>query len=150
TGGGGGGGNGWVRPFGGYQSSGYGYRTPDCDSWGCSSSFHEGVDLADGACGDPIYAAHSGSVTMAWYYGGYGNYVRIENNDGTGLATGYGHILPGGFNVYPGEWVNAGDVIAFAGNTGGSFGCHLHFEVYQWGSTINPITFMENQGIYMG
>nr|MBS1901991.1 M23 family metallopeptidase [Actinomycetota bacterium] len=159
-GGGGGGGDsgggswtgsgGWVRPFGGYQSSGYGPRVPDCDAWGCSSSFHEGVDLADGSCGSPIYAAHSGTVTMAWYYGGYGNYIRIENNDGTGIGTGYGHIEYGGFNVSPGQWVNAGQVIAYAGNTGGSFGCHLHFEVYQDDYPINPINFMENRGVYMG
>ncbi|WP_295012610.1 M23 family metallopeptidase [uncultured Microbacterium sp.] len=153
-GGGGGGGSwsgsgGWVRPFGGYQSSGYGYRTPDCASWGCSSSFHAGVDLADGSCGSPIYAAHSGTVVYAGYNGGYGNYIKINNGDGTGLATGYGHILNGGFNVGYGQWVDAGQVIAFAGNTGGSFGCHLHYEVYQNGSTINPITFMENQGINM-
>jgi len=155
-GGGGGGGTpsggsgGWVRPFGGYQSSGYGPRVPDCDASGCSSSFHRGVDLADGSCGSPIYAAHSGSVVYAGWNGGYGNYIKIDNSDGSGLATGYGHILNGGFNVWSGQWVNAGDVIAFAGNTGGSFGCHLHFEVYQWGDTINPINFMENQGVYMG
>ncbi|UXW86381.1 M23 family metallopeptidase [Microbacterium azadirachtae] len=154
-GGGGGGGGGssggaWVRPFGGYQSSGYGWRVPDCSSWGCSSSFHAGVDLADGSCGSPIYAAHSGTVVYAGWNGGYGNYIKIDNSDGSGLATGYGHILDGGFNVWSGQWVNAGDVIAFAGNTGGSFGCHLHFEVYQWGSTINPIDFMQNQGVYMG
>ena len=153
-GGGGGGGSvgsgGWVRPFGGYQSSGYGPRVPDCNANGCSSSFHEGVDLADGSCGSPIYAAHSGTVVYAGWNGGYGNYIKIDNGDGTGLATGYGHILDGGFNVWSGQWVDAGQVIAFAGNTGGSFGCHLHFEVYQWGNIINPITFMENQGVYMG
>ena len=147
--GGGGGGGGWVRPFGGYQSSGYGPRTPDCNANGCSSSFHRGVDLADGSCGDPIYAAHSGTVDYAGYNGGYGNYVSIDNGDGTGLGTGYGHIIDGGFNVYVGEQVSAGQVIAYAGNTGGSFGCHLHFEVYQDGYTINPITFMENQGVNM-
>lgn len=152
-GGGGGptsGSGGWVRPFGGYQSSGYGYRVPDCDYWGCSSSFHAGVDLADGSCGSPIYAAHSGTVVYAGWNGGYGNYIKINNGDGTGLATGYGHILNGGFNVWSGQWVGAGQVIAYAGNTGGSFGCHLHFEVYQDGSTINPINFMQNQGVYMG
>ncbi|MFE2770852.1 peptidoglycan DD-metalloendopeptidase family protein [Microbacterium resistens] len=149
-GGGGGGvgpGNGWVRPHGGFQSSGYGPRIPDCDAWGCSSSFHRGVDLANG-CGAPIYAAHDGWVEGAFWNGGYGNYIKIDHGDG--IATGYAHIVDGGFAVSGGQWVSAGQVIAYAGNTGGSFGCHLHFEVYQWGDAINPIYFMEERGVYMG
>ncbi|MDQ4215198.1 M23 family metallopeptidase [Microbacterium capsulatum] len=150
-GGGGGGsgpGNGWVRPYGGWQSSGYGPRVPDCNANGCSSSFHYGVDLADGRCGSPIYAAHDGVVTYAGYNGGYGNYIRLDN--GGGIGTGYAHIEPGGFNVSWGDWVSAGQVIAYSGNTGGSFGCHLHFEVYQGSQgAINPIIFMENRGVDM-
>ncbi len=151
SGGGGGGGgvgpgNGWVRPHGGFQSSGYGPRIPDCDSWGCSSSFHYGVDLANG-CGAPIYAAASGTVDAAFYNGGYGNYIRIQH--GGGVATGYAHILNGGYAVSYGDYVQAGQVIAYAGNTGGSFGCHLHFEVYIDGDYTNPIWFMENRGIDM-
>lgn len=147
TGGGSVGADGWVRPHGGFQSSGYGPRVPDCDSWGCSSSFHYGVDLANG-CGAPIYAAHDGVVVYAGWNGGYGNYIRLDN--GGGIGTGYAHIVSGGFNVSYGDWVSAGQVIAYAGNTGGSFGCHLHFEVYQGSNgAINPIVFMENRGIDM-
>lgn len=148
-GGGGGGqgpGNGWVRPHGGFQSSGYGPRVPDCDVWGCSSSFHYGVDLANG-CWAPIYAAADGTVDAAFYNDGYGYYVRIQH--GNGIATGYAHIVEGGFNVSYGQRVRAGQVIAYAGNTGGSFGCHLHFEVYQNGGAINPIAFMEARGVNM-
>ena len=58
-----------------------------------------GVDLADGSCGDPIYAAHSGTVAYAGYNGGYGNYVASTTAT-AGLGTGYGHIIDGGFNVY--------------------------------------------------
>ncbi|MDH5165697.1 peptidoglycan DD-metalloendopeptidase family protein, partial [Microbacterium sp. RD02] len=116
---------GWVRPHGGYRSSGYGPRSQQCNANGCSSSWHYGVDLANG-CGAAIYAAHSGTVDAAFYNGGYGNYVRIQH--GGGIATGYAHIKPGGFAVRNGQWVRAGQVIAYAGNTGGSFGCHLHFE----------------------
>ena len=145
SGGGGTPGNGgWVRPHGGYRSSGYGPRSQQCNSNGCSSSWHYGVDLANG-CGAAIYAAHSGTVDAAFYNGGYGNYVRIQH--GGGVATGYAHIKQGGFAVRSGQWVNAGQVIAYAGNTGGSFGCHLHFEVYINGAYTNPINFMAGKGI---
>ncbi|MFD1338454.1 M23 family metallopeptidase [Microbacterium lemovicicum] len=143
-GGGGGGGSGWVRPNWGNESSGYGPRYVQCGNGYCSSGFHEGVDLAQG-CGSAIYAASSGTVTYAGYNGGYGNYVRIDH--GGGIGTGYGHIRDGGIYVRRGQWVNAGDVIAAEGNTGNSFGCHLHFEVYIWGATTNPVPFMADRGI---
>ncbi|KDA05405.1 peptidase M23 [Microbacterium sp. CH12i] len=143
-GGGGGavGSGGWVRPQGGFRSSGYGARSQQCNSNGCSSSYHYGVDLANG-CGAQIYAAQSGTVDYASWNGGYGNYVRIDH--GGGIGTGYGHISS--FAVRRGDWVNAGQVIAYAGNTGGSFGCHLHFEVYIWGEYTNPIYFMADRGV---
>ncbi len=148
NGGGGGGGSapsssGWARPHGGFKSSDYGPRDSQCGSQGCSSSFHRGVDLANG-CGAAIYAAYAGTVDAAFYNGGYGNYIRIQH--GGGLATGYAHI--DSYAVGYGQWVEAGQVIAYAGNTGGSFGCHLHFEVYENGGTINPQWFMADRGIY--
>jgi len=138
------GGSGWVRPNHGWQSSGYGRRSVQCTSGYCSSSFHEGVDLAD-SCSSNIYAAHSGTVVYAGYNGGYGNYVRIDH--GGGIATGYGHIRPGGIFVGYGQHVRTGQVIASEGNTGNSFGCHLHFEVYVHGRIVNPIPFMAARGI---
>ncbi|WP_217181673.1 M23 family metallopeptidase [Streptomyces sp. AC495_CC817] len=132
---------GWVRPHGGHRSSGYGSRPAPCS--GCST-FHYGVDLANG-CGAAIYAANSGRVDYAGGNGGYGNYVRIQH--GGGIATGYAHIKPGGFAVRNGQQVSAGQVIAYAGNTGNSAGCHLHFEVYRNGRTVNPIEFMASKGV---
>ena len=46
-----------------------------------------------------------------------------------------------------GQWVNAGQLIAYEGNTGNSFGCHLHFETYVNGYPVNPIYFMADRGI---
>jgi len=134
---------GWVRPHGGHRSSGYGPRPRPCPA---CSAFHYGVDLANG-CGAAIYAAHDGTVDAAFYNGGYGNYIRIQH--GGGIGTGYGHIRPGGFAVRTGQFVRAGQVIAYAGTTGASTGCHLHFEVYRNGSTINPIEFLASHGIYV-
>ena len=150
-GGGGGGGNGggvvgsgWARPSSGWRSSGYGPRTVQCGNAYCSSGFHYGVDLAAG-CSSAIYAAHSGIVVYAGYNGGYGNYIKIDH--GGGLGTGYGHIRPGGIFVRYGQRVGPGDLIASEGNTGNSFGCHLHFETYVNGYPVNPIDFMAARGV---
>ncbi|WP_347878413.1 M23 family metallopeptidase [Microbacterium sp. Be9] len=58
-------------------------------------------------------------------------------------------IKPGGIVVGRGQWVNSGQVIAYAGDTGRSFGCHLHFEVYINGGYTNPVRFMEDRGVYI-
>lgn len=144
SGGGGGGGvagSGWARPQGGHRSSGYGPRVAPCR--GCST-YHYGVDLANG-CGAAIYAAYSGTVDYAGPNGNYGNYIRIQH--GGGVGTGYAHIRPGGIQVGRGQQVSAGQVIAYAGTTGASSGCHLHFEVYINGRTTNPIDFLAARGV---
>ncbi|WP_439591197.1 peptidoglycan DD-metalloendopeptidase family protein [Microbacterium sp.] len=147
-GGGGGavGGSGWARPSSGRVTSGYGPRSSQCgNGTGCSSSWHLGTDMAAG-CGSAIYAAASGTVTMAWPYSGYGNYIRI--NHGGGVGTGYGHLSR--IFVTSGQWVNAGQLIGAEGNTGNSYGCHLHFEVYPpGGGTTNPAGWMAARGVYL-
>ncbi|WP_341994628.1 peptidoglycan DD-metalloendopeptidase family protein [Microbacterium sp. LWH7-1.2] len=137
-------GSGWARPSSGWRSSGYGPRTVQCGNSYCSSGFHYGVDLAAG-CGAGIYAASAGRVVYAGPNGGYGNYIKIDH--GGGIGTGYGHIRNGGIFVGVGQWVGAGQLIASEGNTGNSFGCHLHFETYVNGGTTNPINFMAARGI---
>lgn len=140
-GGGSPGSGGWVRPHGGHRSAGFGPRPRPCPA---CSAYHYGVDLANG-CGAAIYAAQSGTVDYAGPNGNYGNYIRIQH--GGGIATGYAHIRNGGFAVRSGQWVNSGQVIAYAGNTGASVGCHLHFEVYRNGGYVNPIAFLADRGI---
>ncbi|WP_345941148.1 M23 family metallopeptidase [Microbacterium sp. Se63.02b] len=135
---------GWCRPHGGGKSSGYGPRSQQCGPQGCSSSFHYGTDFANG-CGAAIYAAQSGTVDYAGGNGGYGNYIRIQH--GGGIGTGYAHIRNGGILVRSGQWVRSGQVIAYAGNTGRSFGCHLHFEVYVNGQAVNPVQFLARHGV---
>ncbi|WP_222855578.1 M23 family metallopeptidase [Microbacterium ureisolvens] len=137
-------GSGWARPSSGWRSSGYGPRTVQCGNSYCSSGFHYGVDLAAG-CGSGIYAASAGRVVYAGWNGGYGNYIKIDH--GGGIGTGYGHIRSGGIFVGVGQWVSAGQLIASEGNTGNSFGCHLHFETYVNGSPVNPIYFMADRGV---
>jgi murein DD-endopeptidase MepM/ murein hydrolase activator NlpD len=141
SGGGGSGSGAWRRPHGGHISSGYGSRPARYENGVWRSTFHRGLDFANG-CGAPIYAAHSGRVDAAFYNGGYGNYVRIQH--GGGIATGYGHISR--YAVSYGQNVSAGQIIAYAGNTGASQGCHLHFEVYINGGTTNPYGFLSARG----
>ena len=98
-------------------------------------SGHLAIDIAAGE-GAPVYAADSGVVTMAQggdNYG-YGNVIQIDH--GNGYSSLYAHLSVIGVgqcaSVYAGQWIGS------AGNTGNSYGAHLHFEVRQGGGFINP------------
>jgi murein DD-endopeptidase MepM/ murein hydrolase activator NlpD len=96
---------------------------------------HLGIDIAAGE-GSAVYASDSGVVTMAssgWNYG-YGNVIQIDH--GNGYSTLYAHLSQ--INVTVCQSVFAGQLIGLSGNTGNSFGAHLHFEVRQGGGNINP------------
>ena len=96
---------------------------------------HLAIDIA-GAEGDGVWASDAGVVTKAdtgWNYG-YGNVVMIDH--GNGYATLYGHLSV--INVAVCQPVYAGTYIGAIGNTGNSFGAHLHFEVRLNGGFINP------------
>lgn len=134
---------GWARPAGGHISSPYGYRI---DPYNGVYALHAGTDLAAG-CGTPIYAAHSGTVRLAGPYGGYGNYIRIQNDGDSSYETAYGHIVNGGILVHIGEHVDVGQNIARVGSTGMSTGCHLHFEIHHNGATQDPVPFMRAHGV---
>lgn len=134
-------GSGWARPSGGHISSSYGWRVPPKRG---ASSLHGGVDLATG-CGAPLYAASSGTVAFAGWYGGYGNHVKVNHGDGSQSA--YSHIRPGGIVVGYGQWVNAGQIIAYSGTTGVSTGCHLHYEIRTGGSTTDPLPYLRARGV---
>lgn len=136
-----GGGQGWVRPASGYVISPYGYRVHPI--YGTVIK-HDGTDLASG-CSTPIVAASAGTVDYVGWYGGYGNYVRI--NHGNGVQTAYGHIVNGGFRVSTGQQVSAGQLIALVGSTGQSTGCHSHIEVHINGATTDPVPFMSARGV---
>lgn len=134
---------GWARPASGRITSSFGARVPPV---GGVSPFHHGVDLGAG-CNAPIYAAHSGTVVYAGWFGNLGNYIRIEHEGN--VTTGYGHIVSGGILVHSGQEVVVGQQIAKVGTTGASTGCHLHFEVRQNGSVIDPVPFMRSRGIVL-
>ena len=99
---------------------------------------HTGVDIAgSGIRGKAILAANSGKVLKAGYNTAYGNYVVIDH--GGGYSTLYGHA--DSLNVKVGQSVSRGDTIGYVGSTGYSTGPHLHFEIIQNGTYLNPLSF---------
>ncbi len=124
----------WLLPVHGYTvSSPFGMR------WG---QLHAGTDLAKPE-GTPYYAAHAGVVTLARWYGGYGNCVIIDH--GNGIETIYGHASK--LLVKEGQRVEAGDLLGLVGDTGHSFGPHLHFEVHVNGVPTDAVPFMRQHGV---
>jgi len=96
---------------------------------------HPGIDLST-PLGVPVYAADSGLVIFAGWTGlGYGNTVLIDH--GNGYQTLYGHLSQ--VSTVCGTNVEKGKLIGLAGDTGNSYGAHLHFEVRVPGGYINPL-----------
>lgn len=96
---------------------------------------HAGVDIGV-PIGTPVYAAKSGKVIFADYMGNAGNAIMIQHD---GIETRYYHLDK--IKVESGQEVEAGEEIAESGNTGGSTGPHLHFEVRVNGEPVNPLVY---------
>ncbi len=95
---------------------------------------HNGVDVPL-KVGEPILAAFDGKVRFSAYNkGGFGNLIILRHPNG--LETWYAHLSKR--NVTANEFVKAGQVIGYGGNTGRSGGPHLHFEVRYKDQTFDP------------
>jgi len=97
---------------------------------------HNGVDFT-APVGTEIFATGKGTVSSAGWEQGFGNTIRIDH--GYGYVTLYGHLSR--MLVRPGQQVTRGEVIGLVGNTGRSFGPHLHYEVHFRGVPQNPENF---------
>lgn len=114
-----------------------GYRTissPFGMRWG---RLHAGIDIP-APVGTPIRAADAGTVILAGWTGGYGNYTCVQHTKT--LSTCYGHQSR--LLVRAGQDVQAGETIGLTGNTGSSTGPHLHFETRVGGQPLDPMGFL--------
>ncbi|QGU03371.1 Glycyl-glycine endopeptidase ALE-1 precursor [Corynebacterium comes] len=124
-----------VSPAQGTFTSGFGPR------WG---TLHAGIDIANGI-GTPILAIMDGTVINSGPASGYGQWIRIQHDDGS--ISVYGHMSTLGVSV--GERVYAGQQIAGMGSEGFSTGSHLHFEIHPSGSgPVDPVGWFSQFGIY--
>ncbi|WP_246012481.1 peptidoglycan DD-metalloendopeptidase family protein [Myceligenerans xiligouense] len=103
---------------------------------------HAGTDFR-AYCGTPILAANSGTVVYARTIQGLGNQVLVDHgytSSGNSLMSSYNHLTS--WAVSPGQRVTRGQVVGYSGTTGTSTACHLHFEVYVNGSTVDPMSYL--------
>jgi murein DD-endopeptidase MepM/ murein hydrolase activator NlpD len=116
----------WVRPIKTWKkTSNYGWR------WGKS---HDGIDLG-APTGTPLYAMSKGRVIGSFYDSSFGNKIEIQYWDGS--ISWYGHLSKR--SVREGETVMPGQLVGLVGNTGHSFGSHLHFEMQRTTASDSPI-----------
>lgn len=110
------------------------FTSPFGSRWG---RLHAGIDIAV-PVGTAVRAADAGTVRIAGFVGGYGNYVCIQH---TGrLSTCYGHNSR--LLVSVGQSVRKGQIVAASGNTGTSTGPHVHFEVRVNGNPVDPMGYL--------
>lgn len=123
-----------VWPTSGYGITGsYGWRVHPIYG---TRKFHKGCDIA-APRGVSVKAAGAGTVVKSYLSSSYGNYVVVSH--GGGLMTAYAHLSSRSVSV--GDTVSAGQQVGLVGSTGNSTGNHLHFEVYEGGSTVNPTKY---------
>ncbi|MGD6968465.1 murein hydrolase activator EnvC family protein [Rossellomorea vietnamensis] len=127
----------WTRPSAGYITTEFGW-----DTLNGKPRYHYGTDIAAGG-NVPIVAAADGYVIKSHYSSSYGNVVYMTHSiNGQTFTTVYAHMS--GAGVSSGQFVEKGQRIGTMGNTGYSFGQHLHFELHAgaWNNSksnaVNP------------
>lgn len=126
-----------LRPVNGPITSPFGWRVhPIYHYWG----LHDGDDFA-AACGQPQFAADTGTVISEFYSSVWGNrlYIDLGNINGHNYTVIHNHLS--GYAVRVGQHVSRGQVVGYTGTTGWSTGCHLHFTVLRDGVAVNPAQY---------
>lgn len=134
----------WSSSVGGYIwpltssrriTSNYGGRNTGIKG---ASLNHKGVDIGGVGYNSKVLAAKAGIVVTSAYSSSYGNYVVISH--GAGNTTLYAHMSSR--SVKEGDRVNQGQVIGVTGSTGISSGPHLHYEIVENGSRVDPKKYL--------
>jgi len=120
----------FITPIKGTIGSTFGTRT---DSFSGNVEFHSGLDF-EANMGASIKAALGGEVIEVGSKPQYGNYIKIQHNEGISSVYAYCSILI----AKKGQKVNQGDVIAKVGDTEGLSGSYLHFEVWKDNKAVDP------------
>jgi murein DD-endopeptidase MepM/ murein hydrolase activator NlpD len=124
--------SGMMMPVDGHITSYFGNRYHPILHF---TRFHAGLDIG-ASWGSPIVAAGDGRIVAAGWAGGYGREVQIAH--GGGLLSLYGHMSE--IVAQPGSFVRQGQVIGYVGSSGLSTGPHVHFEVRENGTPVNPLS----------
>jgi murein DD-endopeptidase MepM/ murein hydrolase activator NlpD len=127
-----------YRPVPGYVTSPYGWRKhPIYGYWG----LHDGTDF-HAPCGTPLRAGNTGVVVSKYYSSVWGNrlFLDVGTVGGKRMVLIYNHISR--YSASSGEHVSRGETIAYAGTTGWSTACHLHFTVTLDGNPVDPMKYL--------
>lgn len=124
----------WPAELQGKITSKFGWRTHPILG---TLKYHSGIDIGGLGYGANVLASDGGTVLTATYSSSYGNYVTISH--GNGYTTLYAHMSK--LLVSKGDTVTQGQIIGLVGSTGLSTGPHLHFEIWEDGTRINPADF---------
>ncbi len=114
-----------------------------------SGTMHQGLDLTPGE-GAQIQSIADGTVRIATEAGGgYGVMVIIDHViDGRKVASRYAHMQSGSLRVQSGQTIAAGETVGAVGNTGRSFGAHLHLEIMDArDQPFDPLPFLRSGGM---
>ena len=128
-------------------TSPYGYRElVNPFTGGETKKAHEGIDIA-GTWHARVLSVSDGEVIDKWYVPNkyrdghpvFGGYIRILHDNG--MITGYGHLSK--IYIHEGDIVKQGQIIGRIGNTGISYGEHLHFSIESPEGFLNPLKYIE-------
>lgn len=149
----------WVFPL---PAGTYNYSSPYGPRELGSDDFHNGADFGTQGVEVPLVAMHDGTVIGGGYKGAWGNYLLVETNIPVPDSSGetykymYAHMSRYALGVAFNSKVEAGQTVGNVGNTGNSFGQHLHLNICtsmdclsgNEAGAIDPIPFMEGLGIW--
>ena len=122
-------------PVEGFVSSAFGVRKKPGYRY---REFHSGMDWA-APPGSPVKATADGIVSFSGRSGANGNLIVLEH--GRGYSTFFAHNRQN--LVKLGQKVKRGEIIGYVGSTGNSTGPHVHYEIWKYGQTVNPSTYIK-------